>query len=168
MIQHFNILKRALLLLGIFSSLAQPAYAVEIGESAPIAQWQTDTGKIDIAQLKGQVVLLDFWASWCGPCRASFPWMNEMQAKYASKGLKVLAVNLDSNSEDARKFLQQVPAQFQVAYDKQGDSPRLFKVKGMPTSYIIDRQGKVTQIHSGFNTSQKENLEKQLLMVLEK
>ena len=73
-----------------------------------------------------QPVLVDFWASWCGPCRQSFPWMNAMQAKYGARGLQIVAVNVDAKRADADKFLEQVPASFSIAFDSQGDTPRRF------------------------------------------
>jgi len=150
------------------AAISTSAHALELGDSAPLVQWATDTGKLDLGSLKGQVVYVDFWASWCGPCRASFPWMNDMQAKYAAKGLKVVAVNLDANPADAKKFLAETPAQFQVTYDSKGETPRLFGVKGMPTSYLFDRQGKLVSVHTGFNAGQKDKLEKALTSMLEK
>ncbi|MEK6249693.1 MAG: TlpA family protein disulfide reductase, partial [Planctomycetales bacterium] len=72
---------------------------------------------LNLSEYRGKVVVLDFWASWCVPCRRSFPWMNEMQQKYGDDGLVIVAVNLDNQSSDAQKFLQQYPAEFTISYD---------------------------------------------------
>lgn len=100
---------------------------------------------------QGQVVLLDFWASWCGPCRRSFPWMNQMREKYGRDGLVVIAVNMDSDRALADKFLDAFPAQFAVVYDQQKLAEQL-DVAAMPTSFIIGRDGRISAAHKGFLT----------------
>ena len=86
----------------------------------------------------GKVVLVDFWASWCVPCRRSFPWMNEMQQKYADDGLIIIAVNLDNNSTDAVKFLRDYPAKFRIVYDTDKELAREYGVQAMPSSFLIE------------------------------
>ncbi len=108
-------------------------------------------GNATLASFKGQVVLLDFWASWCGPCRESFPWMNDLQQRYGAQGLRVVGVNLDQEPEEALDFLQQVPAQFTVLLDTSAQLPDAFGVMGMPSSYLIDRNGKIRAQHVGFH-----------------
>ena len=115
--------------------------------------------EFDMQKYAGKVVLVDFWASWCSPCRQSFPWMNEMQAKYGPKGFVVVGVNLDSKREDADKFLAQTPAKFTLAFDPKGDSPKTYAIKGMPTSVLIGADGKVIQQHSGFRDDERGTLE---------
>ena len=159
--------RRSLLVIASLALLPAAAYALEAGEPAPALELSARKGKFDWSSLKGQVVYLDFWASWCGPCRKSFPWMNEVQKKYADKGFKVVGVNLDANMADADKFLEKVPAEFLLAFDPQGVSPRLYGVKGMPTSYLIDRTGKVIYRHMGFNDEGKAELEKAIRSALE-
>ncbi len=109
-----------------------------------------DHGKVDLATLKGRVVYLDFWASWCGPCRKSFPWMSDLQARYASQGLSVVAVNLDEDHAQVAKFLAAYPPGFTVAYDPKGTSAERYDVQGMPSSYLIDRSGRILAHHIGF------------------
>lgn len=119
-----------------------------------------------IAAHKGQVIYLDFWASWCGPCRKSFPWMNEIQAQYKQQGLIIISVNVDNNKALADEFLAEVPANFNVFYDPKGKVARKFKLKGMPSSYIIDRSGKVVSAHVGFTESKKEKYQQELEALL--
>jgi thiol-disulfide isomerase/thioredoxin len=136
------------------------AFALNVGQAVPDFELRGEpTPVVTLAASKGKVIYLDFWASWCGPCRQSFPWMNDMQAKYAAKGLVIVAVNLDANAADAKKFLDENPAKFQLAFDPKGVSPKQFSVKGMPTSYLIDREGKLVLEHVGFNPSKKDELE---------
>jgi thiol-disulfide isomerase/thioredoxin len=120
-----------------------------------------------IADHKGQVIYLDFWASWCGPCRQSFPWMNEIQAQYKQQGLTIISVNVDNNKALADEFLAEVPANFTVFYDPKGKVARKFKLKGMPSSYIIDRSGKVVSAHVGFSESKKEKYQQELTALLQ-
>ena len=121
---------------------------------------------IRLDQFAGKVVYLDFWASWCGPCRQSFPWMNQMQEKYAAQGLVVLGVNLDAKSEDALTFLSATPIHFQTALDPKGVTPKAYGVKGMPSSFLIGRNGKILFRHTGFKASQKEEIERHIIDAL--
>jgi thiol-disulfide isomerase/thioredoxin len=114
----------------------------------------------------GKVVLLDFWASWCSPCLQSFPWMNELQQKHGGEGLVVLAVNLDQDRKLAEAFLGKAPAKFRVEYDAAGDVARQFQVQAMPTSFLIDRQGKVRVRHAGFKEKQRQEREQQIVQLL--
>ena len=98
----------------------------------------------------GKVVLVDFWASWCVPCRRSFPWMNEMQAKYAGDGLVIIAVNLDRDREEADAFLREYPADFDILYDPEAVLAREYGVEAMPSSIVFDRDGRIAASHRGF------------------
>ena len=115
---------------------------------------------------KGEVVYLDFWASWCTPCRHSFPWLNAMQETYQAQGLRVISVNLDANYELATKFLKESPTLFSVVFDPKGKTAKIYNVRGMPTSYLIDRSGVIVKSHTGFfpkKIPEYENEIKQLL-----
>ena len=103
-----------------------------------------------LSKHKGEVVYLDFWASWCVPCRRSFPWMNEIQEKYKQQGFSIVSVNLDANKALAEKFLLELPANFSVIYDPKGKIAKHFKIQGMPSSMIIGRDGKIKSRHTGF------------------
>ena len=128
-------------------------WAVEAGKPLP------DLGLAEVQKTKGQYIYIDYWASWCGPCRQSFPWMNALQAKLGSKGLKVVAVNVDAKRADADKFLTHTPAQFTIAFDPQGESAKKLAIKTMPTSMLVNPEGKVLFVHSGFRTEETGQLE---------
>jgi thiol-disulfide isomerase/thioredoxin len=113
---------------------------------------------LDLARLRGKVVYLDFWASWCKPCRESFPWMNSLQSAYAKQGVVVVAVNVDQERALADAFLKQYPAQFQVYYDPSGKLAESYRVVGMPSSFLIDRSGTVRYRHVGFRAADREQL----------
>ncbi len=106
-----------------------------------------------LAAYKGKVVYLDFWASWCTPCKLSFPWMNDLQRMYAPKGLVVIAVNVDRDRAAAGQFLHDTPASFPVLYDPEGKIAGHFDVRDMPTSVLIGRDGAVHYVHQGFTPS---------------
>jgi len=159
---------RSLLLALLFClSFNTASYALEQGSLAPDFQLPGAQGVVSLSKASGSVIYVDFWASWCGPCKQSFPWMNAMQDKYRSQGLQIIGVNVDTKSEDARKFLAQTPAHFTVAYDPKGVAPRQYGVKGMPTSFLIGRDGKIISQHLGFNAAAGETLEKEIKAALE-
>jgi cytochrome c biogenesis protein CcmG, thiol:disulfide interchange protein DsbE len=145
---------------------ALPAMAVEAGQAAPDIQLNGAAGAQKLSALKGKVVYLDFWASWCGPCRQSFPFMNDMQAKYGAKGLQIVGVNLDAKKADADQFLASLPAKFTVAFDPKGDSAKTFAVKGMPSSVLIGADGKVLAVHQGFKDDDRAELEAKFVSAL--
>jgi thiol-disulfide isomerase/thioredoxin len=104
----------------------------------------------ELNSLRGRVIYLDFWASWCTPCRQSFPWMQDLQTQYASHGLTVIAVNLDQDRAAADSFLKRFHPGFQIHFDPQGHWAEQFGVNGMPTSVVIDRHGMARFTHIGF------------------
>ena len=146
---------------------AGSALALDKGSKAPDFQLPGTQGAVRLSDAAGSVVYLDFWASWCGPCKQSFGWMNSMQQKYRAKGLRVIAVNVDAKESDARAFLVNVPVSFTVAFDSRGVNPQAYGVKGMPTSFLIGRDGKVIMQHAGFRESDREDLEQQIQKALE-
>jgi thiol-disulfide isomerase/thioredoxin len=100
--------------------------------------------------IKGRVVLVDFWASWCPPCRKSFPALEELHRQYAEKGLTIIAVNVDEKREDMERFLQGQKVSFATVRDAEQKLVAAVDVKVMPTSLVVDRAGKVRFVHSGF------------------
>lgn len=124
----------------------------------------TDT--LQVSDYHGKVLVVDFWASWCVPCRRSFPWMNEMQQKYGDEDLVIVAVNLDNEASDAAEFLRQYPAKFKISYDPERNLAREFEVEAMPTSFLIDRNGNVIERHLGFKTGQVDDYEAAIVSAL--
>ena len=178
-----SLLKKSLISVGLVLTLSGApliTYAVDIEPAdqaiyAPMAQVSLpdiNGGSATLADYRGQVVLVDFWASWCGPCRQSFPWMNQLQQRYGAessygdKGLKVVAINLDQDAELAREFLQDIPAQFTVLLDTEAQLPEAYGVIGMPSSYLIDRNGKVRAQHIGFHQDRLDGYEETIKTLL--
>ncbi len=123
---------------------------IKVGDPFPdLAGFQLE-GKLPDS-LKGKVVIVDFWASWCGPCKESFPVMEELQTKYGSKGLVVLAVNLDNNRATMEDFLQKHPVSFTVVRDSAKKLVARADIKSMPSSFVLNAEGKVASVHKGFH-----------------
>jgi thiol-disulfide isomerase/thioredoxin len=157
----------ATLLSGSLLLAAAPAQAVRAGDVAPPFALATAAGEtIDLARLRGSVVYVDFWASWCSPCKRSFPWMNALHARYRGEGLAIVAINVDKRRADAERFLRDVPATFPVVFDAQGGAPEAYDVKGMPSSYLIDRQGVVVAIEEGFHDDRRAAIERRIEALL--
>lgn len=112
-----------------------------------------------LSDLRGRWVYLDFWASWCAPCRLSFPWMNAVQERYRDAGLAVVGINVDVRRSDADRFLERTLARFALAFDPSGEAPRRFAIKGMPSSLLIDAQGGIRFTHRGFRLEDRADLE---------
>jgi thiol-disulfide isomerase/thioredoxin len=117
---------------------------------------------IDLTAYQGKVVYLDFWASWCAPCRKSFPWMDTLQSAYRNQGLVVIGVNVDQERPLAERFLGQMSPHFQIVFDPAGTLAERFKVTGMPTSFIIDRHGAVRFTHQGFRDERTAQLDSEI------
>lgn len=147
---------------------ATVASALDVGQQAPNFDLPGKQGTVKLSDYKGKAVYLDFWASWCGPCKQSFPWMNEMHTKYAAQGFAVVGVNVDAKQTDATSFLEQTPAKFDVVFDPKGTSPRAYGVKGMPSSVLISPDGKVLAVHAGFKDEERGALEEKIKSALKK
>jgi len=136
--------------------MASAAGGVQVGEKAPALSLPSLTQEgvtISLESLKGNVVYLDFWASWCGPCRVSFPALEAMRTELGSRGFEVLAINLDEDEEDAHTFLSEIAVSYPLVRDAQGLTPSVYGILGMPTGYLIDREGMVRHVHQGYKKS---------------
>jgi thiol-disulfide isomerase/thioredoxin len=121
---------------------------------------------LDLNAYRGKVVYLDFWASWCGPCRESFPWLAGLLRDYATRDLVVIGVNVDKDRTLAERFLGDTPAAFSIIYDPRGEIAAAYKVAGMPTAILIDRTGQVRYQHTGFSVKKRGEYEGHLRTLL--
>ena len=124
-------------------------------------------GSLVMKDLEGSVVYLDFWASWCGPCRLSLPALDAIYQELEDQGLVVAAITVDAVEEDALDFLERYPVSYPIAFDNSGDVPTAFAVNGMPSGYLIDRSGNVRAVHVGFKRGDEVALRDEIIAMLE-
>jgi len=148
-----------LAVLALVTVLAPRTRAADAPRPAPAIVVKTAHGAVALDSLRGKVVLVDFWASWCGPCHRSFPWLDAMQKKFKDQGLVVLAIDVDKDLDAADRFLAQHPSTCTIAYDPAGKAAEAFDVKGMPSTYLVGRDGLVRVRHVGFEPGKTAALE---------
>mgnify|MGYP006274710291 CR=1 FL=1 len=133
------------------TALVSPVVVRAAGTPAPAVSFTDMTGTtVALSSLKGQVVLLDFWASWCIPCRRSFPEVDAMQQSLRGRGVVAYAIGVDEDAKQARAFLAEHPHTIPVALDPKGTLAAAFKLTAMPTSIILDREGRIRFTHQGY------------------
>jgi thiol-disulfide isomerase/thioredoxin len=140
--------------------LSAIAIALTFASSAPgaagakavpnVAVHAADDSLVSFERFKGQVVLIDFWASWCPPCKTSFPALDALAREFDHRGVQVLAVNVDERRRDADAFLNTHPHSMTVLFDAMGAAPLAFGVRGMPSSFVVDRSGTIRYSHMGY------------------
>jgi peroxiredoxin len=159
-----------LTLAAVLIAAAMPALAVEPGTAAPAFRLPTfdSAAPVSLAELRGKVVFVDFWASWCSPCRQSLPLYDKLRSDLAAVDFVVLAIGLDEDVADAKAFLSEHPVKYTTLQDPQGDVAKAFDLKGMPSSYLIDRDGTVRARHVGFEPKDIDVLKKEIAGLLGK
>jgi thiol-disulfide isomerase/thioredoxin len=137
------------------------AESLAVNDAAPAFTLPLLEGKekVTLSDYKGRVVYIDFWASWCIPCRRSFPFLNKLQAQYADKGFEVIAINLEQTPEDAKKFLAQFPVSYPVLKGDNSNIGQIYNIFAMPTGYLIGKKGNVRVKNLGFDKAQENYLE---------
>jgi len=123
--------------------------------------------QFNLAAYEGKVVVVDFWASWCVPCRRSFPWLNAMHDKYADQGLVIVGVNLDLERSAAEDFLQEFPPKFMIYFDESKELAKEFGVVAMPSSYLVGSDGEIRKRHYGFKVKKQDEYEAAIVEALE-
>ena len=148
--------------------VAPQALAIGAGTLAPEIGAKDLAGRgVNIASLKGKVVLVDFWASWCAPCREELPVLDSLYKKYRARGFEVVGVNQDESADNVKKFLSAMPLAFRVVHDRGGLVANRYEPAKMPSSFLIDRKGIVRHVNAGFRASDKGALEKQIGALLD-
>lgn len=146
-------------------SVSSITHAVEVGQPVPDCQITSAIGSqaLNIGAYRGKVVLVDFWATWCAPCEQSMPFFNSLRNELKDKGFEIVAINVDEDMEETKRFLETHVVDYPVVMDPKGQCPSVFDVKAMPSSYFVDKTGKVRAIHLGYRQSDQEGLRKQVL-----
>jgi thiol-disulfide isomerase/thioredoxin len=132
-------------------ALCAPARAGDPGGQAPEFALPVRGGsELSLASLRGQVVMINFWASWCGPCRQEFPILDQIHRKYHPMGFAMLGVNVEPDPGDAERFLKDTPVSFPILFDRANAVSRRYDVSGMPTTILVDRKGRVRWLHRAY------------------
>lgn len=160
-----KLLIHSLLTMFFSISIALNSYSAEKGSRAisiPLKLLENSkAGKtVGVNTYQGKLIYVDFWASWCGPCRKSLPILNEIRAQYSNQGFEVVAVNVDEKLEDALKFLEKYPVDYPILLDPKGSMPKAYNIKGMPTAFLVDETGKIIYKHTGFKKRDRKKIEK--------
>lgn len=161
--------KLAALCLGLMLASGAARAAVGTGMPAPefSAPHLLKPSSMKLEDYRGKVVYLDFWASWCPPCRSAFPKIDQIYAKYRERGFDVVAVNQDQELGEALRFVEKQPTSFALVTDRDHSIAERYGVKAMPSAYLIDRKGVVRHIHRGFKQDSAAALEQQIVALLE-
>jgi cytochrome c biogenesis protein CcmG, thiol:disulfide interchange protein DsbE len=162
-------LRRIVLIAVAFEALifSRPSIAASTSRPTPnVEVYAADGVAVKLGDYKGKVVLIDFWASWCPPCKTSFPALDALYRQYRDRGVEVLAVNLDERRHDADTFLGAHPHRLTVLYDPKGVSPQAFGVKGMPSSFLIDRAGNIRFTHMGYTDNVDSSYRQEIAQLL--
>jgi thiol-disulfide isomerase/thioredoxin len=148
-----NIALRSILLgaLAVLPAFASNVDTLRAGAPAPAFQLSSSAGKqVSLDSLKGKIVLVNFWASWCGPCRKEMPVLEQLNRQYHNKGVALLGVNVEPDSAAATDWLKATPVSFPILFDVDSKVSKLYQVEGMPNTVILDRKGNVRYIHRGY------------------
>lgn len=153
---------RSISLVGLFL-IALHCNAATISGKAPDFTLKSNTGKnLRLSDFRGQVVMLNFWASWCGPCRQEMPILDQLHLRYAKLGFTMLGVNVEEDSSKANAYLKDIPVSFPILYDTANQTSKLYNVSAMPTTVIIDRNGNMRFIHHGYKPGYEKDYKKQI------
>jgi len=156
---------RTLFMAILFASLtfSNLSIAKEINQASHDFTLKSLSGKnLKLSEFRGQVVLLNFWASWCGPCRQEMPVLEEIQRRYKDLGFTILGVNVDEDSEKARTLLKEIPVSFPILLDAKNKTSELYELEAMPTTILIDRDGTMRYLHKGYQPGFEEHYIKEI------
>lgn len=157
----------------IFSSLAvlglaQVVSALDVGTAPPdIGLTALDGTRVSLATLRGKVVVVDFWASWCAPCKQEMPVLESLYKRFKQRGLVVVGVSVDNERANAERFIQGVRVSFPIVHDAEHSVADRYHPPKMPTSYVIDRAGKVRYVHAGYRAEDARKLEQEITSLLQ-
>ena len=156
------------LLLMLLGSVFLPGLTTNaVSSAAPDFTLQSRDGEsVSLAGLRGQVVMINFWATWCGPCREEMPHLEALHQRYNALGFTLLGVNVEENSADAVAWLEETPVSFAILFDPENRVSELYDVVAMPSTVLVDRQGNVRHLHHGYQTGYENEYQTQIRALL--
>lgn len=147
--------------------LSQLAAALDVGTSPPeIGLTAFDGSRVSLPALRGKVVVVDFWASWCAPCKQEMPVLESLYKRFKAQGLVIVGVSVDNDRANAQRFIREVGVSFPIVHDADHSVAGRFKPPKMPTSYVIDKTGKIRFIHGGYRSEDAQKLEQEITSLL--
>lgn len=158
-----QVVKKVSVLLAMSVFFAASAQAEVLEGPAPDFTLKSRSGEnIKLSELRGDVVMINFWASWCGPCRQEMPLLEEMHKKYSDLGFVLLGVNVEEDSSKAADLLREVPVSFPILYDNTNKVTKMYEVVAMPSTVMVDRDGKMRYLHRGYLPGYEDEYVKQI------
>jgi peroxiredoxin len=143
-------------LLSVFAATSLASSGLE-GRSAPDFALKSSTGEnLRLSEYRGEVVMVNFWATWCGPCRQEMPLLDELYQRYERVGFNLLGVNIDDDSRKAMQMIEELGVNFPVLFDSRKEVSKLYEVEAMPVTVLIDREGNVRYVHHGYKPGYEE------------
>jgi peroxiredoxin len=142
--------------------LTGPVTAENIRSAPDFTLTDANGQSVTLSDLRGQVVMINFWASWCGPCREEMPLLEQIHQRYEALGFTLLGINVEENSTNGQAFLQERPVSFPVLYDPKNNLSKLYDVIAMPSTVLIDRQGNIRYLHHGYKPGYENDYQDQI------
>ena len=156
-----------LIIVLVASGLVASSVVAQISGPAPNFTLQATSGdSVSLADLKGQVVMLNFWATWCGPCREEMPHLEALHQRYSDLGFTLLGVNVEEDPSGAEKFLEETPVTFQILFDPKNQVSEMYDVIAMPSTVLVDRTGAMRFIHHGYQSGYESEYQTQVRALL--
>jgi thiol-disulfide isomerase/thioredoxin len=146
----------------VFSAAMSPVWGETSGPAPNFTLTDSDGNAVSLEDLRGQVVMINFWASWCGPCREEMPLLEQIHQRYEPLGFTLLGVNVEENSNDAVSWLKDRPVSFPILFDPDNGVSKLYDVVAMPSTVIVDRQGNVRFLHHGYQAGYEDDYQDQV------
>lgn len=154
-------------LLSLTALLLMPVTGMSISGKAPDFTLKSRDGKnLRLSDYRGQVVMINFWASWCGPCRQEMPLLEDLYKRYSKLGFTIVGVNVDTDSSKANNYLKDVTVSFPIVYDTSNNVSKTFNVNAMPTTVIVDRNGNMRFLHQGYKPGYENEYKKQVKQLI--
>ena len=162
-----KLLRLSIAVLALTGLLSTPAAAKPVSGAAPDFTLKSRAGQnLRLSEYRGQVVLLNFWASWCGPCRQEMPLLEDLYKRYGKLGFTIMGVNVDTDSTKANEYLRDITVTFPILYDTANAVTKSYNVNAMPTTVIVDRNGNMRFLHQGYKPGYENDYKKEVIQLI--